>query len=245
MWAVGSSEEFAEAAWTERFLAEAGAGVADAEDHRPCGADGGDLDGLVGVEGGAVLHRVEEDLAEGLQEILLGVFGELGAELFREGEEAIGGDDAAVDADGDPAGAGGEDFDVVADLLSEAACLARLAISWVSKGGVKQAKTRARRAAMTLSGVLWCARTMHFRPGRMERISSSSARFSSMSLSALVMTTPKARMRRRFRASALPAEYSMGKLAAKRESPISRLTGVWLPMMRTRLILCSEDRGTS
>jgi hypothetical protein len=63
-----------------------------------------------------------------------------------------------------------------------------------------------------------------------------------MALSGLVMTTPKARMRNRFRASVLPAEYSVGKSAAQRESPISRLTGEWLPMMRTRLILCSEEK---
>ena len=101
----------------ERFAAEAGAGVAYMEDHGASGLNGGDFDDLFGVEGCAVLHGVEEDLAEGLHELLTGVFGELGAELAGEGEEAFGGDDAAVYADRDPAGPGGEDLQVVAPLV--------------------------------------------------------------------------------------------------------------------------------
>jgi len=175
-----------------------------------------------------VLHRVEEDLAEGLQKILLRVFGELGAELFRKGSRRSAVMRRELTRTETQPGRAEMISMSSTILLSEAACRARLAISWESKGGVKQAKTLARSAAMTLSGVLPLARTMHLSPGRMERISSSSTRFSSMALSGLVMTTPKARMRNRFRASVVPAEYSVGKSAAQRESPMSRLTGDWL-----------------
>ena len=79
---------------------------------------------------------------------------------------------------------------------------------------------------MTPSGVPWLARTMHFTPGLMARISSSKAKSSSRALSGLVITTPNDRMRNRCRESAYPTEYSMGKSAAESASPISRLTWV-------------------
>jgi hypothetical protein len=136
------------------FLAEAGAGVAHAEDHGACGADGGDFDDLFGIEGGAVFHGVEEDLAEGLQDVVLGVFGELGAELFGEGEKAFGGDEAAVDAEGDPAGARGDDFDVVARLVVGGGAGGEVGDLVGVERRSEEAKARARRAAMTSSGVL-------------------------------------------------------------------------------------------
>ena len=96
-----------------RFMAEAGARVADVEDERSAGSDGGDFDHLLGIEGGAVLHGVEKDLAEADQDRISHVVLHLGAELSGEGHEALGGEEAAVGTDGDPAGAGGDDADVV------------------------------------------------------------------------------------------------------------------------------------
>jgi hypothetical protein len=98
------------------FAAEAGSGVADTEDHGACGADGSDFDDLFGIEGGSVFHGVEEDLAECLHGLLPCVVGELGGELLGEGHETLGGEEAAVDADGDPTGAGGDDLDIVSEL---------------------------------------------------------------------------------------------------------------------------------
>src|SRR5271156_6123880 len=80
---------------------------------------------------------------------------------------------------------------------------------------------------------------MHFTPGLIARISSNIARSSSTVLSGQVITTPNDRRRSRRRASASPAEYSMGKLAAERMSPISRFTGELLPITKTELIRCS------
>ena len=97
-------------------MAKAGAGVADVEDHGAAGADAGDLDDLLGIEGGAMLHGVEEDFAQGLHHLLPCVFWELGAEFSGEGEEPIGGDEAAVDADGDPAWLARRGYDVIAPL---------------------------------------------------------------------------------------------------------------------------------
>src|SRR5271165_4115597 len=77
---------------------------------------------------------------------------------------------------------------------------------------------------------------MHFTPGLMTRISSNRAKSSSTVLSGLVITTPNDRIRNRCRASASPAEYSMGKAAAESASPISRLTWASVPITRTRLI---------
>jgi hypothetical protein len=65
---------------------------------------------------------------------------------------------------------------------------------------------------------------MHFTPGLMERISCNSDKSSSTVLSGLVITTPNDFIRNRSNASADPAEYSMGKLAAQSALPISRLT---------------------
>jgi len=101
----------------ERFFLEAGAGVANAKDHGAGGADGVHFDDLFGIELCTVFHGVHEDLAEGLDDLLFRVFGELGAEFFCEREKALGGDEAAVGADGDPTGACREDFDVVARLV--------------------------------------------------------------------------------------------------------------------------------
>ena len=75
MWAVGSSGIGARSV-LERFVAEAGAGVADMEDHGAGGADGGDFDDLVGIEGRAMLHGVQQDLAQGLHDLLACVFGD-------------------------------------------------------------------------------------------------------------------------------------------------------------------------
>ena len=98
------------------FVAKACAGVADVEDHGATGADAGDLDDLLGIEGGAMLHGIEEDFAEGLHHFLAYVDWELGAEFPGKGEEPVGGDESAVDADGDPAWACRENVDVVAPL---------------------------------------------------------------------------------------------------------------------------------
>ena len=81
---------------------------------------------------------------------------------------------------------------------------------------------------------------MHFTPGLMARISSSSAKSSSTVLSGLVITIPNDRTRSRYRASACPAEYPIGKSAAESAPPISRLTWASLPMTRTRLMFYSQ-----
>src|SRR5882757_11477151 len=90
---------------------------------------------------------------------------------------------------------------------------------------------------------------MHFTPGLMTRISSSRAKSSSTVLLGLVITTPNDRMRNRCRASASPAEYSIGKAAAESASPTSRLTWLSLLITRTRLILwlrfCPSDEGNT
>jgi hypothetical protein len=54
---------------TKWFVVEAGARVADVEHEGPAGADGSDLDHLLGIEGGAVLHGVEKDLAEADEDV--------------------------------------------------------------------------------------------------------------------------------------------------------------------------------
>ena len=101
----------------EGFGAESGARVADVEDAGACGADGGDFDDLIGIEGGAVLHGVEEDFAEALHDVLEGVAGEALGEVANEGEKAVGVDEAGDDADGDPSGARGDEFEVIVQLI--------------------------------------------------------------------------------------------------------------------------------
>src|ERR1700677_252702 len=90
---------------SDRILAESGAGVAHPKGHGAGGADRVHLDNLIGVEGGAVLHCVDEDLAQGHHYLLACGLGQLRGELFGEGHKTVGSGEAAVDSDGDPAGA--------------------------------------------------------------------------------------------------------------------------------------------
>jgi len=108
----------------DEFLAEAGARVADVEDDGSAGPHGGDVDPLFRIEGGAVLDGVEEYLAEPLQDLITREFVDLGAKFAGEAHEAVGGEEAAVGPDGDPAGAGGEDGDIVLEEIA-GGCLAR------------------------------------------------------------------------------------------------------------------------
>ena len=105
--------EFGDAIDAKRIMAEAGARVADVEDERSAGSDGGDFDHLLGIEGGTVLHGVEKDLAEAEHDLISHIALQLGAEFSGKGHKALGGEEAAVGADSDPAGAGGDDADVV------------------------------------------------------------------------------------------------------------------------------------
>ena len=81
------------------------------------------------------------------------------------------------------------------------------AISDGSKGALKQAKTRLRRASITWSGVAFGARRTIRTPGRRERTSSRIAASSSRSVSGAVIRTPKARRRSWRRASTSLARH--------------------------------------
>ena len=93
-----------------------------------------------------------------------------------------------------------------------------VAMAGASKGAVKQAKTRARSAAMISWGVLCGASTTHLMPGRMRRISLNKARSSSMEVLGLVMVMAKDRARMHFSAATGPAANSTGTPAVERRS---------------------------
>src|SRR5580698_9434350 len=94
------------------FLAKARARIADPEGHGAGGADGVHLDDLIGIELGAVLHRVDEDLPKRQHDLLTRSLRQLRSKLSGKGHETVSGGKTAVDSDGDPARARGDDFDV-------------------------------------------------------------------------------------------------------------------------------------
>src|SRR5580700_1062455 len=106
------------------FLAESRARIAYPKGHGSGGADGVHLDDLIGIEPGAVLHRVDEDLAKRQHDLLTCGFGQLRGELSGKRHETVSGGEAAVDSDGDPARACGDDFDVFVRLVA-GSCVAR------------------------------------------------------------------------------------------------------------------------
>src|ERR1700678_1510326 len=101
----------------ERFFLEASTGIADPEDHRPGGANGMHFDDLFGIELRSVFHGVHQNLSKCLDNLLSGVFGQLGAELLCKGKKALGWDEAASGTDGDTSGPSRKAFDVVPRLI--------------------------------------------------------------------------------------------------------------------------------
>ena len=92
---------------------EAGARVLDVVDDGARRPHRRDLDHLLGVELAAVLHGVHEDLAEGQHHLLALGLREVLPELRQEPDEPLHGEQAAVDAQGDPVGLGRDDLDPV------------------------------------------------------------------------------------------------------------------------------------
>lgn len=99
---------------SDGFRTEAAAGVANIEDIGARGANGGDVDHLLGVERCAVFHGVEQNFAKGLHHVLERFVRQLLGEFAGEGHEAVCIDKARDHAHGDPSGACGDDFEVVA-----------------------------------------------------------------------------------------------------------------------------------
>src|ERR1700744_405605 len=100
------------------LLAEARTRIAYPKGHGAGSADGFHLDDLIRIERGAVLHRVDEDLAKRPHDLLTCGLGQLGGEFPGKGHETVSGGEAAVDSDGDPAGACGDDFNVFVRLVA-------------------------------------------------------------------------------------------------------------------------------
>ena len=115
-WAVGSEVGILRGGVGDGFAAEAGSGSRTRKTMVRAVRMAVTSTTCSGFEGGSVFHGVEEDLAECLHGLLPCVVGELGGELLGEGHETLGGEEAAVDADGDPTGAGGDDLDIVSEL---------------------------------------------------------------------------------------------------------------------------------
>ena len=89
------------------------AGIGDVNDDGFRRAQERGADALVGVVLAAVLDGVEEQLAEGGDDVLADLRGEGGFELAKEMGGAVGGVHLAADGEGDPLGAGGHDQNIV------------------------------------------------------------------------------------------------------------------------------------
>ncbi len=91
---------------------EARTGIAEVEGEGAFGADGIDAHVLVRVEPGTVFDGVQQDLAEGHQEMVHRRAGEQApVELVHERDQAIGGDQLRADAQRDPVRRGTEHAD--------------------------------------------------------------------------------------------------------------------------------------
>lgn len=97
----------------ERVERETFAGIGDVNDDGPRGVQERGADALVGVALAAVLDGVEEQLAEGGDDVLADLHGQGSFELAKEMGGAVGGVHLAADAEGDPLGAGGHDENIV------------------------------------------------------------------------------------------------------------------------------------
>ena len=89
------------------------------------------------------------DVAKSLQDLITREFVDLGAKFAGEAHEAVGGEKAAVSADGDPAGAGGEDGDVVLEEIAGGRLASDGGDLLNVEGRREAGEDMARRAAMT------------------------------------------------------------------------------------------------
>jgi hypothetical protein len=125
------------------FLAESGAWIAYPKGHGAGSTDGVHFDDLIGIELGAVLHCVDEDLAERQHDVLACGLGQLRGKLSGKGHETVGSGEAAVDSEGDPAGACREDFNIFVRLVA-GSCVACDAGDLVRVEGRSEASEDAR-----------------------------------------------------------------------------------------------------
>ena len=90
----------------ERFPAEARPGVTHLKHQCSPSANSGDFNHLFGIERRSVLHCIQQYLSQPLHCFLPCFIRQLSAQLFRKRHEAFSSDEAAIYADGNPAGLG-------------------------------------------------------------------------------------------------------------------------------------------